>query len=153
MRGLRRVLVWLIAFGFCLGVQAGPARIIKVLPHYLDRDGRHTRSPSLYERDAYQAHLRRHPELRSGLRFDIEWRAASARPPLKLRMELRTSQEHLTEPLILESEVKRSRWFSRWSALKVTGKQFQEMGQLIAWRATLWSGERQVAEQRSFLWQ
>ena len=32
-------------------------------------------SPSLYERDAYQARLRAHPEHRYGMRFDVQWRA------------------------------------------------------------------------------
>ncbi len=37
---------------------AAPAKVIKVLPHFLDQKGRHALSPSLYDRDAYQAHLR-----------------------------------------------------------------------------------------------
>ena len=37
---------------------ARPGKISKVLPHWLDLQGRHTLSPSLLERDAYQAKLR-----------------------------------------------------------------------------------------------
>ena len=51
--------------------QAAEGKIIKVLPHLLDKKGRHTLSPSLYERDAYQAKLRTHPEDISALRFDV----------------------------------------------------------------------------------
>ena len=49
-------------------------RVIKVLPHFLDLQGRAALSPSLYDRDAYQAVLRDHPEKRSGLRFDMQWK-------------------------------------------------------------------------------
>src|SRR5687768_7947766 len=66
------------------------ARISKVLPHFLDRDGKHTLWPSLYERDAYQAHLRKTPEERSGLRLDILWKAKKvSSAKLVLRAELR----------------------------------------------------------------
>ena len=49
-----------------------------MLPHYLDKEGRHTLSPSLYERDAYQAILRQNPEKRGGMRFDVQWKARGA---------------------------------------------------------------------------
>ncbi|RME89825.1 MAG: hypothetical protein D6766_14185, partial [Verrucomicrobia bacterium] len=54
----------LLAAG-CAGPSGG--RIAKVLPHWLDREGRHALAPSLFERDAYQHHLRTHPEERGGL--------------------------------------------------------------------------------------
>jgi hypothetical protein len=133
--------------------EAASARIIKVLPQYLDRQGRHTLSPSLYERDAYQAVLRKNPSQRWGMRFAIQWKARSAAPgQLKLRVELRTSKGQATRPFVMEQGIKPSAWLSRWSALKVDGEQYQGLGELIAWRVTLWEGERQVAEQRSFLW-
>src|SRR2546425_9231499 len=78
---------------------AAPAKVIKVLPHYLDREGRHALSPSLYDRDAYQAVLRRNPEQRSAIRFDIQWRArAASSDNLKLRLELRGTKTTL--PLV-----------------------------------------------------
>ena len=49
-------------------------RVIKVLPHFLDLKGRAALSPSLYDRDVYQVILRDHPERRSGIRFDMQWR-------------------------------------------------------------------------------
>ena len=51
---------------------AASGKIIKVLPFFLDLKGRHSLHPSLYERDAYQAYLRQHPELRSGLQIDVQ---------------------------------------------------------------------------------
>ena len=41
---------------------AATGRVLKVLPHLLDTNGLHTLKPSLYERDAYQAYLRKHPD-------------------------------------------------------------------------------------------
>jgi hypothetical protein len=29
---------------------------------------------------------------------------------------------------------------------------FKSLGELTAWRVTLWDGDRQVGEQQSFLW-
>lgn len=137
----------------CLTLDAATAKIIKVLPHYLDLDGRHALSPSLYERDAYQAILRKNPEQRSALRFDVQWKAKGVGPAnLKLRVELRTSKNFLSKPQVAERPVQKRRWFSTWSSLAVSGDDFKQMGELLAWHVTLWEGEKLLAEQKSFLW-
>ena len=64
---MHRSLLWLTLvcwFAAVLTAGASTGRVFKVLPHFLDTNGVHTLSPSLYERDAYQAHLRQHPEKR-----------------------------------------------------------------------------------------
>lgn len=133
--------------------QAAEGKIIKVLPHLLDAQGRNTLSPSLYERDAYQAYLRKHPELCSALRFDVQWKRRDSHPDnLKLKLELRTSKGTPAAPLTIESPVKAKGWFSTSTGLVVDGESFKTMGDVIAWRVTLWDGDRQVAEQKSFLW-
>ena len=124
--------------------------MIKVLPQYLDREGRHTLSPSLYDRDAYQAHLRRHSEDRFGVRFATQWKAPGSLS-LRLRIELRGARGKDPTTAVLEQQV-RSRTFSTWSYLKLGGTDYERFGELVAWRATLWDGDQQVAEQRSFLW-
>jgi hypothetical protein len=129
-------------------------KVIKVLPHYLDLEGRHSLSPSLYERDAYQAVLRQHPEKRSGIRFDVQWKAhGPAETPLKLRAELRGSirDKRLTQT-VLEKEVHPGGWFGHWLSLPLTGEEFKNFGDLTAWRVTLWDGDRLLSEQKSFLW-
>ncbi len=137
----------------CLTLEAADPKIIKVLPHYLDLQGRYSLSPSLYERDAYQALLRKSPDQRSALRFAIQWKARGNGPSkLTLRLELRTRENFLLKPLVLEEAVKRRRWFGSWSALTVSGDEFKQMGELLAWRATLWDGAKLLAEQKSFLW-
>jgi hypothetical protein len=152
-----RIRVWTIWLVLCTGLatalEAGPARIIKVLPHYLDLKGRQALSPSLYERDAYQAFLREHPEQRSGLEFDVNWKAnLSRKERLVLRLEIRTSERDLLQPLVLEENVRPRRYFSRWTALRLSPEVYATFGKMIAWRATLWRGEELLAEQKSFLW-
>lgn len=153
---MRRFVTALLWCGLLLpggAAEAAKARILKVLPHYLDQQGRHALSPSLYERDAYQAELRRHPNECLGIRFDVQWRAKSLdRSKAKLRLELRTSKRKAPEPLILEGPLKSNAWFGHWSSLTLGGDGFQQMGDVIAWRATLWEGDRLLAEQKSFLW-
>ena len=137
----------------CSSVVGASARVLKVLPHYLDLEGRHSLSPSLYERDAYQAYLRKNPGQCSGLRFDVQWKASGlSTSNLTLRLELRTSQGSLGKPSVLEQQVKPNRWFSTWSSVKLDDAAYRILGNVIAWRATLWSGGNQVAEQKSFLW-
>jgi len=92
---------------------AASGRITKVLPHLLDPQGRHTLSPSLYERDAYQAFLRANPDRCSGLRFNVQWKTREiAVSGLKLRIELRGSKEART--IVLEQPVKRRHRSSAW---------------------------------------
>jgi hypothetical protein len=132
---------------------AASARVLKVLPQFLDLNGKHTLSPSLFERDAYQAILREHPERRSGLRFDVWWKARGpARAPLKLRLELRgTANGQLPTQMVLETEVKPG-FFSHWVSLPMTGEEFRKFGEVTAWRATISEDGAQLDEQKSFLW-
>ncbi|GIT05994.1 MAG: hypothetical protein CM1200mP29_14050 [Verrucomicrobiota bacterium] len=67
-----------------------PGKISKVLPHWLDQQGRHTLSPSLLERDAYQAKLRADRSLCSGIRFDVKW-SKNTSVNVKLQLELRVT--------------------------------------------------------------
>jgi hypothetical protein len=148
--------LFLPAFLLAATVSAAPAtgRVMKVLPHYLDLKGRHTLSTSLFERDAYQAHLRQHPTERSALRFDVQWKAKdTGAAQLKVRVELRgVAKGSLPKSLVLEQPVRPHGWFSTWSAVTLSGAQYQEFGELTAWRVTLRDGEQLLGEQRSFLW-
>jgi len=151
MRWFKLLPVVLFLSASALGAEAATGRIIKVLPHLLDRDGRHTLSPSLYERDAYQAFLRKNPDQCSGLRFDVQWKAKRvAGTRLLLRVEIRGSKE--AKPVLLEQPARPNHWYRRWSSLRADGDSYQKVGEVIAWRATLWEGDRLVAEQKSFLW-
>ena len=141
--------LWII---FCASsAVAGNSKIIKVLPTFLDQAGHIARDPSLYARDAYQAHLREHPDLRRGLQFDVQWRGRGA-GELKLRIELRGVLRSKITTATLEKSVTHQGWFANWSKLQLTGEPWKNFGETTAWRATLWSGDKLVAEQKSFLW-
>lgn len=152
---MRRSLPIVFALLFSvLAASAATGRVIKVLPHFLDLQGRYTLSPSLFERDAYQAKLRRHPELRSGLRFDIHWKIKGAPPAqIKLRVELRgVANGNLPRQLTLEQPVTRKHWFGQWTSIALTGDDYRKFGEMTAWRVTLWDGDQLLGEQKSFLW-
>lgn len=151
MHRVRFLALWIVLAGCAFDGQAAPARIIKVLPHLLDREGRSSLSPSLYERDAYQLVLRKNPAQCTGLRFDVQWRAGAAGAShLKLRLEILGSKT--PKPLTLERAVPRSRWFHRWNSITLDRDGFQQVGEVVAWRATIWEGDKLLAEQKSFLW-
>lgn len=150
---LRVLILSVLVISACTAC-AATGRIIKVLPQYLDKAGQHTLSPSLFERDAYQAYLQHHPELRDGLRFAVQWKIkGKPTTTLKLRVEIRgVSTENVLHESVLEQTVKPKRWFSRWSYLNVRGADYKRLGEMCAWRVTLWDGDTLIAEQHSFLW-
>src|SRR3954469_12638010 len=104
MRVLKVLLLGLLISWQGVTAHAASAKVVKVLPQYLDREERHAISPSLFDRDAYQARLRRRPEERGGLRFAMQWKAPGTHP-LKLRVELRGACGHEPTTAILEETV------------------------------------------------
>ena len=136
---------------FADGIEKG--RIVKMLPLFLDLKGHDAISPSLYDRDVYQAYLRQHTNEISAIRFDFLWQVENpAAAKYKLRIELRgigaggkptrTVLEQEAQPPLLR----------RWNSLILGGADYKNFGGLIAWRATLRRGDRLLSEQKSFLW-
>ena len=153
---MRRFLVALLLVGSLSAMFASDAvsgRVIKVLPLFLDRKGRDAVSPSLYDRDAYQVHLRQHTNEISAIRFDVLWKASNASSvKLKLRVELRgEGMGGLPRQMMFEQSVTPG-FFRRWTSLTLSGADYKNFGELVAWRATLWSDDRLLGEQKSFLW-
>ena len=132
---------------------AQSGRVIKVLPLLLDLKGHDAISPSLFDRDAYQAFLRLHTNDISAIRFDVLWKASNLKgATLKLRAELRGVGEHgLPRQTVLETEVTPA-FFRSWTSLTLGGDDLKNFGSLIAWRVTLWDGDRLLGDQKSFLW-
>ena len=133
------------------GVEKG--RIVKMLPLFLNSKGHDALSPSLYDRDAYQAYLRQHPNEISAIRFDVLWQVEDpAATEYKLRIEIRgigaggkptrSSLEAEAPPPLLR----------HWNSLVLSGADYKSFGELVAWRATLWHGDQLLSEQKSFLW-
>jgi hypothetical protein len=146
------VLCWVMGI---LAANAATGKVIKVLPQFLDLKGRTALSPSLYDRDAYQAVLRLHPERRSGMRFFVQWKArGTVTEGLKLRVELHGGvQGQLPKELVLQEDLQaRTGWFSHWTGLTLKDETYKQLGGVAAWRVTLWDGTQLLGEQRSFLW-
>ncbi len=150
---MARICSTLMLFLVAFSVNAGSARIIKVLPHYLDLKGRHSLSPSLYERDAYQAELRSNMDKVSGIRFDINWSSKGVESEnLKIRVEVKGSDTPAGEAVVVELTSPKKKLMGNWAGLVFEGDSFKKVGKVIAWRATIWDGEEQVARKQSFLW-
>ncbi|MDD5141375.1 MAG: hypothetical protein PHY43_14085 [Verrucomicrobiales bacterium] len=153
---MRRLLMILLLLGSPLAASAADAatgRVVKVLPLFLDLKGHAAISPSLFDRDAYQAYLRQHTNEISAVRFDVLWSASHAdKGGLKLRLELRgTGPDSLPRQTTLEKTVT-PHFFRHWTSFTLGGDDLKKFGDVTSWRATLWSGDRMIGEQKSFLW-
>jgi len=153
---MRALLLLLLSLGVVAAAQAADpvtGRIVKVLPFLLDLQGRNATSPSLFDRDAYQAFLREHGTNVSAVRFDVLWQAAKGPGEnLKIAVELRGLGTNNAPKLnTLETQVAPSR-FRQWTAIPLAGQAYKNFGKVIAWRVTLWNEAQLLAEQKSFLW-
>jgi hypothetical protein len=153
---MHRLLMVLLLIGSLSAASASDAatgRVIKVLPLLLDLKGQDAISPSLYDRDAYQAYLRQHTNDISAVRYDVLWKASDiGGAKLKLRVELRgVDTNNLPRQITLEQEVT-PKFFRHWTSLKLEGADYKNFGAITCWRVTLWSGDQMLGEQKSFLW-
>jgi hypothetical protein len=155
---MSRFYCWVVLFGLLAIVptaEAATGRVIKVLPHFLDADGRHTTSPSLYDRDAYQDMLRKNPQRRGGMRFDVHWKTKGpAYGPLKLVLEVRGVVEgKQPKQLVFHVDAEGGRkWAGKWTGIDLIASNYKYIGEVTAWRVSLWEGDRLLGEQKSFLW-
>jgi hypothetical protein len=151
--GLKLTLACAVCFAFAALGTTG--RIIKVLPEFLDLKGHNSLSPSLYERDVYQAMLRDHPERRSALRFYIQWKTKGpVWQPLTVKVEMRGNAEgNLPKQLVLEEPVENPGGsFSHWTRVTLNREDYKKIGSVTAWRVTFWEGKTLLAQQQSYLW-
>jgi hypothetical protein len=139
---------------FATPLPAATGSVIKVLPSFLDSKGRNSVSPNLFERDSYQVYLRKNPNLRSGMRFDVQWKSKGpVMKSLKLKVELRGSARgDLPTQLVLEQKLDPSGWLGSWTAVPFVGKECKAFGEVTSWRVTLWDGDQLLGQQKSFLW-
>jgi hypothetical protein len=152
---MRWLMVCFLGLALASSAEAAEGRILKVLPQFLDTNGLSSLTPSLYDRDAYQASLRLHPEKRSGLRFAIQWKAGVPESePLKLRVQIvGMAKSDLPQQTSFEQTVRQHHWFSHWAYLSLSESEYKTFGEVTAWRVTLWDGDQLLGEQKSFLWQ
>jgi hypothetical protein len=152
---MRRILIALLAVVSCTVLAADEisGRVVKVLPFFVDLHGQIAKSPSLFDRDAYQAYLRDSTNQVSAIRYDVLWKAAKAPDAkLKVRIELRGVSEHGVPRLqTLETNIPAGT-FHQWTSLTLGGGEFKNFGSVVAWHATLWNNDQLLGEQKSFLW-
>jgi hypothetical protein len=148
-----RWIIFVLALVLAPAVFAGEGKVIKVLPLYLDSKGRDSLLPSLYERDAYQALLRKQTDHRKALRFAVQWKARKVDwTKTKLVVEIRGVEGNTFINKSAEHQIRKGGFFSKWANIDVSGKEFETMGELAAWRVTFWEGDHKLGEQKSFLW-
>ena len=151
MRWTAFFLALLTAAG-CVLLPPTSARIVKVLPHYLDEDDRHTRGVVLTDRDLYQKELRDNPEEITGIRFDIKWSGTGLDPKItKLRLEVKSSKAG-AGLFVTNHPVTTDALFATWTTIRMSSSSFEKLGKMESWRVTLLEGGQPVHEQKSFLW-
>jgi hypothetical protein len=153
MRALFVLLASLLVVSAAYASDAVAGRVIKVLPFLLDQQGRVARSPSLFDRDAYQAYLRDNPKQVSAMRFDILWSADKAPDEnLKIVVELRgIGAGSVPKLLTLETNAVPGR-YRQWTDVPLAGQAYTDFGRMVAWRVRLKNGDAILGEQKSFLW-
>lgn len=85
------------------------------------------------------------------MRFAVQWKAPRG-GPLKVRVELRGAHGMELTTAMIEEPLQRHGLFSTWTAVKLSGEKYQQFGELVAWRVTLWDANQEVAQRQSFLW-
>src|SRR5436190_16502497 len=125
----RFVISFSLFFALTIGLQGATGKVMKVLPQFLDLKGRSSLSPSLYDRDAYQAQLQQHPQERSTMRFEVEWKSRSpVWEALKLRLQMRgVAKGNEPKELALEVPVEPGGWLGRWDSIPLTAQQYKDL--------------------------
>jgi len=154
--GMRALLIILASLSVVAAASAADAvtgRIVKVLPFFLDQQGRNAVSPSLFDRDAYQAYLRDHPAEVTAVRFDVLWKATKApEEKIKISVELRGVGTNGVPTVKTLQTNATPGTFRKWTSVPLAGDDYRNFGTVTAWRVTLWNGDELLSEQKSFLW-
>lgn len=154
---MRALLIFLAALGVVVGTHAADAvtgKVVKVLPFLVDTNGVIAKSPSLFDRDAYQLYLLQHTNEVSGVRFDIQWKATRLPDQkLKLQVELRgVATNTVPTMLTMVTNVVSEKKYGQWAYVPLLGQDYKKFGSVSAWRVTLWNDDQLLGEQKSFFW-
>jgi hypothetical protein len=89
-------------------------------------------------------------EARAGNYYTFFWKADDRTQPVKLRFEYRQSatRSAIKVQEIEITDVKRS----NVTKVQVTGEGYQTNGKVLAWRASLIQGGKEIATTQSFMW-
>ena len=137
----------------CVELRAGAPRIVKVFPLRIDSKNRTALTPSLFDRDAYQAFLRKNPKQCTGMVFKVQSKVPAGSPTsLTAKLEVRGEKAGDQTSFTAEKRLERDKFGSTWFQFDVTGEAWGRLKGVSAWRISLFDGEKLVSEQKSFLW-
>ena len=73
-------------------------------------------------------------------------------PGLRLKIEMRGVKGNAMHTVTLEKPAVKNGWLSNWAEVRLTGRDYADFGEMVAWRASLWDGPRELSAQQSYLW-
>ena len=134
---------------------AKPQGFIKVKIYRLDPTVKITAvDPSIPFEQKYLLHgavSKADQESRRGNYYTFFWNADDLTQPVKLRFEYRQS---VTRSAVKRQEIELA-GVKRTNITKfqITGEEYQTNGKVLAWRASLIQGGKEIATTQSFMWQ
>jgi hypothetical protein len=135
-------------------VSRGGFAILKVNRTLFDNKGYETKEVGeLKEEAVYQYELRHHPELQRGARFHIKWKAPRGSAPFRLVLDVQglTADNVSTRGTFTQDYPEHDGW-AEWATMDISGKEFKRLGTIMAWRISLYKGDRVMAELPSGNW-
>ncbi len=135
-------------------VSRGGFAVLKVNRTLLDNYGYETDVVGNLKGEAsYQYSLRHEPNRQSGGRFHIKWRAPKGSTQVRLVLDVRglTPANETVRDTLSESFADMDGW-AEWTTLDIKERQFKRLGEIMAWRVTIYSGDRVMAELPSGNW-
>tara|TARA_Y100000588_G_scaffold315337_1_gene343362 strand:+ start:253 stop:687 length:435 start_codon:yes stop_codon:yes gene_type:complete len=140
--------VWVLMGCGTHQTSSGDTGLIKVLPHYLDKEGQHSDGPTLLHRDSHQNRLIKNPELVHSIRYDVQWFGEGE---VTLRLELRSGKRD-SNPIIKKRTLSAGLGFNHWSSIDISPEIYREFGQPYSWQVSLWRDKKMLDKRESFLW-
>ena len=135
-------------------VSRGGFAVLKVNRTLLDPLGHETDVVGNLKGEAvYQYALRHDPNRQTGARFHIKWKSPKRAERIRLVLELQglSTTNESTRATLTANQPDMDGW-AEWTTVDITGEQFKKLGEIMAWRVTLYSGDRVMAEQPSANW-
>ena len=135
-------------------VSRGGYAVLKVNRNLLDNLGYETFAVGDLKKEAdYQYMLRHSPLKQKGVRFHIKWKAPRRSGAIRLVLDVQglNAANLTTRDTVTQNYPDMDGW-AEWSTIDITGKQFKQIGEIMAWRVTICSGDRVMAELPSANW-
>lgn len=142
-----------LTLGGCATDTSGPVTITKVNPYHLQPGASVTSDDEMivheYRRLLHGALESEEHQERMGNYYTIFWNSEN-RTPATVRLEYcqaSTGPKVYTKEIRVETPKRKNT-----TKLKVTGEEYQTLGKVTQWRASILENGAEVAEYKSFLW-